>query len=329
MIQVLSVIGGILWFLLRILLVILAVLLVLILLILILPIRYEIFARGSSEHIKAVEAKVLIDVFFGLAKVRAALKEGTLRFSARVLMFTLKKGKTTIFSMEESAAEAASDSPEELSAEDTSDASEVSTEDVLPETSEETSEEEPGETSEGEPEEDTSTLEEVLEEIRREETTDSGEKTEGNRREAAEERKKKKKRKSSPKPPKTEPGPLQKIRDLLDQIREPKNVRSFHRVKREFFRILKHILPRKLRIHGVVGTGDPASTGWILGIFYMFYPVYGDSGDYRLVGDFERMILEGKCYARGRIHLIVPVFSAVILFLDGNIRRLIKKVRQG
>ena len=380
MMPVLSAAGGFLLILLRILLGILALLLVLILLILLLPIRYEILGRGSSEHLKAVEVRAKVDIFLGLGKVQAVLKDGTLRFYAKILSFTLRKGKRTLFSAE--------DSPEtEIAPEKIGESPGTET-DIAPEeaaeppgTGSETSgtpeadisqniknTEDSQNTDNTEEPEDTENPEDVKEpeELQvpedgknPEDTTGSGESQGIEMTDPAEpapisetpdipespdaaqltenpENTDTEQISEEPENPDSEQiseepegadshSRLDQLKSLISQMREPKNLRSFHRVKREFFRILKHILPRTLRIHGVVGTGDPASTGWILGLFYSFYPVYGGSGDYRLEGDFDRFILSGKCFAKGRIHLIVPVFSAAVLFLDGNLRRLVKK----
>lgn len=40
----------------------------------------------------------------------------------------------------------------------------------------------------------------------------------------------------------------------------------------ELGEIIRHVLPRKLEVFGIVGTGDPASTGQIMAIQGMLYP---------------------------------------------------------
>ena len=53
----------------------------------------------------------------------------------------------------------------------------------------------------------------------------------------------------------------------------------------ELGEIIRHVLPRKLEVFGIVGTGDPASTGQIMAIQGMLYPWH--KGNIRLEPDFE------------------------------------------
>lgn len=112
----------------------------------------------------------------------------------------------------------------------------------------------------------------------------------------------------------------EKVKSLLEQESTWKTVRL---VKNCVIRLIRHILPTRARVHGRIGTGDPSLTAKILGLFYMGYPIYGEQGDYRLIGDFENRIVKGKYYIKGRI---VPGLAAVIairLLLNKNIRGLI------
>ncbi|MCD8053420.1 MAG: DUF2953 domain-containing protein [Lachnospiraceae bacterium] len=115
------------------------------------------------------------------------------------------------------------------------------------------------------------------------------------------------------------------IRHVWEELHDPTNRRMFNLVKGQVFRILRHIRPRKLRLRGVVGTGDPAQTGWILGIFYMLYPFYGSAGEFELAGDFDKKVLQGRFYLAGHIVPAVPLSAGIRLLLDRDIRHFVRK----
>ncbi len=56
----------------------------------------------------------------------------------------------------------------------------------------------------------------------------------------------------------------------------------------ELGEIIRHVLPRKLEVFGIVGTGDPASTGQIMAIQGMLYPWH--KGNIRLDRILKRNI---------------------------------------
>lgn len=121
-------------------------------------------------------------------------------------------------------------------------------------------------------------------------------------------------------------GAMDKLSWGIEQLEEPSHVRTFGRVKGEIFRLLRHYLPREIRAEGTFGTGDPASTGQLLGAIYTFCPLYCEKGDIRVAGDFEEAMAAGRLYLKGHIRLIIVLFSGIRLLLDKNIRKLIKMV---
>ncbi|MCD8330414.1 MAG: hypothetical protein LUC27_07020 [Lachnospiraceae bacterium] len=120
-------------------------------------------------------------------------------------------------------------------------------------------------------------------------------------------------------------GIVASIRHAWDELHDSTNQRMWGLVKSQVFRILRHVRPRKLRLRGVIGTGDPAQTGWILGIFYMLYPLYGSAGEFELAGDFENRTLQGRFYLAGHIIPAVPLSAGIHLLLDRDIRHFVRK----
>ena len=117
--------------------------------------------------------------------------------------------------------------------------------------------------------------------------------------------------------------PIDKVKKYWEIFQRKSTKKTIFRVKRSVLNILKHVLPQKVKIHGVIGLGDPSLTGRILGIFYMGYPKYSKYGDYRLAGDFEKINVKIKYMFKGRIRLGYLVFQALRLLIDKNIRHLI------
>lgn len=91
-------------------------------------------------------------------------------------------------------------------------------------------------------------------------------------------------------------------------------------------RVLRHMLPRKLDVCLQIGTGDPASTGQLLALQGILYPVLG--GNVCIIPDFEEKRFEGTFYMKGRITAFVLLFGALRVAINKNFRRLIRILRK-
>ncbi len=91
-------------------------------------------------------------------------------------------------------------------------------------------------------------------------------------------------------------------------------------------KILKHVLPRKLDVRFVIGTGDPASTGQIMALQGMFYPLLKDR--VQIIPDFEDKHVEGTFHIKGRITVICLLLCALRVIISKNFRRLIRLLRK-
>ena len=87
-------------------------------------------------------------------------------------------------------------------------------------------------------------------------------------------------------------------------------------------KLLKHILPTKLKSELIIGTGDPYSTGQLLSVISFFYGFYGDKVS--VIPDFENSRFEGKHYARGRIRAATILIIACRLLIDKRFKYLKK-----
>ena len=87
------------------------------------------------------------------------------------------------------------------------------------------------------------------------------------------------------------------------------------------WRMLRSVLPRRADGQITFGLGDPANTGYVLSLFYLFYP--GKRGKMEVVPDFEQKIFAGQVAIKGRILLIEIVYYALRLVIDIRILRLL------
>ncbi|PKM95672.1 MAG: hypothetical protein CVU84_02385 [Firmicutes bacterium HGW-Firmicutes-1] len=87
------------------------------------------------------------------------------------------------------------------------------------------------------------------------------------------------------------------------------------------WKMIKSILPRKIRLHLQFGTDDPAITGYILGVVSIFYAVTGNS--MVIEPDFDKRILKGNFDIKGRIFIFILVYHALKIILDKRVKKLI------
>lgn len=90
-------------------------------------------------------------------------------------------------------------------------------------------------------------------------------------------------------------------------------------------RVLLGLLPRIDKLLWHFGFDDPASTGKVLGILSVLYPVCKD----RMVlqPEFDREVMEGEVDIHGKIRLLPIVVFAVRSFLNRRFFAVIKQIK--
>lgn len=111
-----------------------------------------------------------------------------------------------------------------------------------------------------------------------------------------------------------------KVSLIQNFINDDNNRRGFRFTYSTLKKILKHILPRRLRSKLVFGTGDPCTTGQALGILGILYNFYGDN--LQVTPDFENKVFKGSHYARGRIRIWTLLIIVIKLLLDKRFKDL-------
>ena len=117
--------------------------------------------------------------------------------------------------------------------------------------------------------------------------------------------------------------------DKIDKVRSTVDSPIFERavssVLKELKRIVRWLLPSRIKGNILAGTGDPYSTAQVMSFYGVMYPLL--KGRLGFSPDFERKVIEGELHVRGKMRLITPAWSALKLFLNRDVRRTIRRFR--
>lgn len=133
---------------------------------------------------------------------------------------------------------------------------------------------------------------------------------------------------------------VQKIKDLIQKgvdikakidqwveiLQRERTKVALVKVKDQVIKLLKHILPRKWNAYVEMGFDDPATTGKILGYYWMFIGLYGNH--FVCVPNFEEKVLMANVDAKGRIQVVRIVYVIFKFLFDKDLvylRKVISK----
>ena len=102
--------------------------------------------------------------------------------------------------------------------------------------------------------------------------------------------------------------------------------RAWTASKKQLLRVLGMLKPRVCRVKVLAGTGDPAGTGQLLAFYGILYPFIGNCVS--VEADFENKVMDVDLFVKGRVRVFVFLLAAFQLFINKNIRRLIKMLRR-
>ncbi|MBS6722356.1 MAG: DUF2953 domain-containing protein [Clostridiales bacterium] len=123
-------------------------------------------------------------------------------------------------------------------------------------------------------------------------------------------------------------GRLASLRNKVHEFREAyqeyhgKQLMDF--AKQSIIKILRHVLPRRMRGFIRFGFDDPAVTGIVTGGAALFYPKYRDT--LVLEPDFGQECFEADCRGRGRIHPGFFLYMGLKALWNPDVRVLLKKL---
>lgn len=96
--------------------------------------------------------------------------------------------------------------------------------------------------------------------------------------------------------------------------------------KKELFRVLSSIRPRKWKLDLEAGLGDPASTGQLFSFYGMLYPWIGKN--ILLHADFENKRIEAEGFLKGRVTIMILLIAGLRLYLNKNLKRVIRMLKK-
>lgn len=111
------------------------------------------------------------------------------------------------------------------------------------------------------------------------------------------------------------------VQDLVDILRSDAGKAFICIVKENVIHLWKQIHPRRMRGKVIFGTGDPCSTGELLGVLALFYAWYGNG--VQVIPDFEQKRIEGNVSFRGRIRMITLICIAWRIIKNKDGRKLL------
>ncbi len=119
----------------------------------------------------------------------------------------------------------------------------------------------------------------------------------------------------------------QNISYYVELLQAESTSQCLSRAKHRFGKILHHLHPRKCKADIVFGTGSPDTTGYLYGAFCMIAPQPGRN--VAVTPDFADAVLSGQVRLAGRITLAVLVWNGLQMFLDEDLKTLIRKCKNG
>ncbi len=117
-------------------------------------------------------------------------------------------------------------------------------------------------------------------------------------------------------------GPKNRLQRYLSVAQDRENQDLVKHALSRLGKIIKSIRPRELRAEAVVGLGEPDTTGYLYGAYWMLKPFLGKNCRITVTPDFEQQILEGNVVLRGRMITAVLLYQVVRVVVDKRLRKL-------
>jgi archaellum component FlaC len=123
---------------------------------------------------------------------------------------------------------------------------------------------------------------------------------------------------------------IKDVRDNVEYYVRLANLEStkeaFRLCKKQVFKLLKLLCPRKYRVNLHLGFEDPATMGEALAIWGMLYPWH--EGKIDIKPEFETTVMEGDFGIKGHICIISVIKAACIIYFNKNIRLLLRRLKR-
>ncbi len=117
----------------------------------------------------------------------------------------------------------------------------------------------------------------------------------------------------------------QKIGYYTDLLQDERNQAVFRLLFGQMGGLLRHVKPRKFRMDLMLGSEDPGTTGSILAILGILYPMFG--GGLHVTPYYDRAVFEADVDLRGHITAFVFLRAAWIVYFNQDVKRLLRTLK--
>ena len=116
-----------------------------------------------------------------------------------------------------------------------------------------------------------------------------------------------------------------KIKMVLEFLKDEAHQNTMKCLKKEMIRLLKFLNPKSLKGRVRFGMEDPYVTGQILAVLSVLYPFYAEKVE--IYPEFDQKVLEGEVHIKGHIRGIYVPIIAIRLISNKDVRTTIKDVQ--
>jgi hypothetical protein len=108
-----------------------------------------------------------------------------------------------------------------------------------------------------------------------------------------------------------------KLDKWLEVLGREQTKTAVGKAKTTIWKVLKSILPRKWNAYIHFGFEDPATTGQLLGYYWMFIGLWGNH--FVCVPDFENKVFSGNINAKGKLQVFKFLYAAYKFMFDKDL----------
>ena len=112
----------------------------------------------------------------------------------------------------------------------------------------------------------------------------------------------------------------------IEILRQEEVKKSFSLCKKRIFKLIKHILPKKMKVSAHYGFDDPSTTGYVLAVYGMLPAAIGKK--FKLHPDFEHSIIECDFMLKGSVNAWSMLHQLLCILADKNCRALYHIVKK-
>lgn len=117
-----------------------------------------------------------------------------------------------------------------------------------------------------------------------------------------------------------------RVSSIIKFVRADETRYAIRTAQKELGGLIRYLSPRKVKGQLVIGTGDPSSTGLLIGGLSLFPFVYQEG--ISVTPDFDEKILQAEGMIRGRIQVLYFVKLCIRLYRDRELRKMWNKIQK-